>query len=54
MPETVPGVQRPPSIAAVFWAFNRLALQGFGGVLPVAQRLHVQRLRCLKRDQFLE
>ena len=54
MPEAVPGVQRPPSIAAVFWAFNRLALQGFGGVLPVAQRELVERLRWLTREQFLE
>lgn len=44
----------PPSPAALFWAFNRLALQGFGGVLPVAQRELVDRLRWLSREQFLE
>ena len=38
---------------ALFWAFNRLALQGFGGVLPVAQRELVERLRWLTREQFL-
>ena len=54
MPEVAPGVQRPPNIAALFWAFNRLALQGFGGVLPVAQRELVERLRWLTREQFLE
>ena len=44
----------PASPAALFWAFNRLALQGFGGVLPVAQRELVERLRWLSREQFLE
>lgn len=51
MPETAP---RPASPMALFWAFNRLALQGFGGVLPVAQRELVERLHWLTRDQFLE
>jgi chromate transporter len=44
----------PTSPAALFWAFNRLALQGFGGVLPVAQRELVERLGWLSREQFLE
>lgn len=51
MPEAVP---RPASAADLFRAFNRLALQGFGGVLPVAQRELVERLRWLTREQFLE
>ena len=34
--------------------FNRLALQGFGGVLPIAQRELVDRERWLTREQFLE
>ena len=38
----------------MFWAFTRLALQGFGGVLPVAQRELVERRRWLTREQFLE
>jgi len=56
MPEaaTTFTAQRPPNVAALFWAFNRLALQGFGGVLPVAQRELVERLRWLSREQFLE
>lgn len=33
--------------------FNRLALQGFGGVLPVAQRELVERERWLSKDDFL-
>ena len=51
MPEAVP---RPASATDLFRAFNRLALQGFGGVLPVAQRELVERLRWLTREQFLE
>lgn len=44
---------RPASPAALFIAFTRLALQGFGGVLPVAQRELVERQRWLTRDEFL-
>ena len=35
-------------------AFTRLALQGFGGVMPVAQRELVERLRWLDKAQFLD
>ena len=45
---------RPDSARALFFAFNRLALQGFGGVLPVAQRELVERRRWLDREQFVE
>lgn len=38
----------------LFFAFNRLALQGFGGVLPVAQRELVERLGWLTRTEFVE
>lgn len=44
----------PESLAALFWAFTRLALQGFGGVLAVAQRELVERLGWLSREEFLE
>ncbi len=44
----------PTSPAALFRAFNALALQGFGGVLPVAQRALVEQHRWLTREQFLE
>lgn len=44
----------PASPAALFVAFNRLAMQGFGGVLPVAQRELVERLGWMTREQFLE
>ena len=44
----------PQSLGELFLAFNRLALQGFGGVLPVAQRELVERRNWLSRDQFVE
>ena len=45
---------RPASPREIFRVFNRLALQGFGGVLPIAQRELVERERWLTREQFLE
>ncbi len=58
MPEAGPPAARPAQAApaspwALFRAFNRLAMQGFGGVLPVAQRELVERLGWLTREQFL-
>ncbi len=44
----------PRSPTELFTAFTRLALQGFGGVLPVAQRELVERLGWITRQQFLE
>ena len=44
----------PQSPGEIFRVFTRLALQGFGGVLPVAQRELVERERWLTREQFLE
>jgi chromate transporter len=44
----------PRSLRELFFAFNRLSLQGFGGVLPVAQRELVERLRWLTKDEFVE
>jgi chromate transporter len=44
----------PRSPAELFRVFNRLALQGFGGVLPIAQRELVERERWLTREQFVE
>lgn len=44
----------PTSPADLFLAFNRLALQGFGGVLPVAQRELVERLGWLTKAEFVE
>ncbi|MFZ2651542.1 MAG: chromate transporter [Burkholderiaceae bacterium] len=44
----------PSSPRELFWACNALALQGFGGVLAVAQRELVERKRWLTREQFVE
>lgn len=44
----------PGSSREIFMVFTRLALQGFGGVLPVAQRELVERERWLSREQFLQ
>jgi len=45
---------RPASLGEVFLAFTRMALQGFGGVLPIAHRELVERLRWLDAAQFVE
>ncbi len=45
---------RPASPLAVFIAFSLLALQGFGGVLAVAQRELVDRRNWLSRAEFVE
>ena len=44
----------PTSARELFFAFNKLALQGFGGVLAVAQRELVERRRWLSREVFVE
>ncbi len=44
----------PRSLSDLFFTFNRMALQGFGGVLAVAQRELVERLNWMTREQFLE
>jgi chromate transporter len=49
-----PALLVPASPWALFTAFTVLALQGFGGVLVVAQHHLVDRLRWLTRAQFLE
>ncbi|MFT3802738.1 MAG: chromate transporter [Burkholderiaceae bacterium] len=46
--------QRPASLTALFMAFTSLALHGFGGVLPWAQRTLVDRHRWLTNEEFLE
>ena len=49
-----PALAAPASPRELFFAFTRLALQGFGGVLPVAQRELVERRRWLTKEQFVE
>mgnify|MGYP001765708591 CR=1 FL=1 len=47
-------LRRPAGPGEIFLAFNWLALQGFGGVLAVAQRELVERQRWMTPAQFLE
>lgn len=49
-----PELRQPASLTELFMSFNRLALQGFGGVLPVAQREMVERERWLSNERFVE
>ena len=55
LPPTTPEVLAAPgSKLELFTAFTSLSLQGFGGVLPVAQRELVERRRWLSKEQFVE
>ncbi len=60
MPEPGPadpgetGLRTPTSPGELFRVFTRIALQGFGGVLPVFQRELCERERWLTRQQFVE
>ena len=45
---------QPSSSKELFVAFTWLALQGFGGVLAVAQRVLCEQKRWLTREQFVE
>jgi chromate transporter len=47
-------VVAPRSCSELFLTFNRLALQGFGGVLAVAQVELVERQRWLTKEEFVE
>ncbi len=49
-----PVLERPASPTALFVAFTLLALQGFGGVLAVAQRVLVEQRRWLAKGEFVE
>ena len=44
---------RPSSSTELFLSFQALALQGFGGVLPVAQRVLVDQRGWLTQSEFL-
>lgn len=47
-------MNHPTSLSDLFWSFNRLALQGFGGVLAVVQRELVEKKKWLTPQEFLE
>ncbi|MGE5451791.1 MAG: chromate transporter [Acidobacteriota bacterium] len=49
-----PGIDHPTSLWQVFVAFTVLAMQGFGGVLAVAQRELCERRRWLTQAEFLQ
>jgi len=49
-----PALARPASCTELFIAFSALALQGFGGVLAVAQRALCEQRRWLTQAEFLE
>jgi chromate transporter len=51
---TADALAAPASKLELFTAFTSLSLQGFGGVLPVAQRELVERRRWLSKEQFVE
>jgi chromate transporter len=53
-PAAAPEQRGPKSTRDLFFTFNRLALQGFGGVLAVAQRELVERQGWLSREEFVE
>jgi chromate transporter len=54
MPEADQARPRPRGCMELFVVFSRLALQGFGGVLPIAQRELVERTGWLKSQEFAE
>jgi chromate transporter len=55
MGETSPhALSAPHSSKDLFITFTKLALQGFGGVLAVAQRVLVEQKQWMTRAQFVE
>src|SRR5580692_12903686 len=44
----------PPSVPALFVAFARMSVAGFGGVLPFARRGIVEKHRWMTADEFNE
>jgi chromate transporter len=47
-------MSQPQSLSDLFWSFNRLALQGFGGVLAIVQRELVEEKQWLSPEEFIE
>jgi chromate transporter len=46
--------RQPKSLSDLFFSFTVLALQGFGGVLAIAQRELVERKRWFTNEEFVE
>ena len=43
-----------PGVSELFWAFSKMSMQAFGGVLPLAERLIVTERNWLMRKEFVE
>jgi chromate transporter len=54
MTQEAHSLARPSSPKDLFVAFTWLALQGFGGVLAVAQRVLCEHRRWLTKEEFVE
>jgi len=54
MRDPIAATSRPSSARDLFFAFSALALQGFGGVLAVAQRVLCEQRRWLTKEEFIE
>ena len=54
MTDETHSLARPSSERELFVAFTLLALQGFGGVLAVAQQVLCEQKRWLSKEQFVE
>src|SRR5215472_3984087 len=50
-PATTPA---PPGLILLFFAFAKMSLAGFGGVLPFARRAIVEEHRWMSADEFNE
>ena len=46
--------ESPRSLADLFWTFTKMALQGFGGVLPIAERVLIHQRRWMTPKDFIE
>jgi chromate transporter len=53
-PESASGPAAPPGCRDLFLGFLELGLTGFGGVLPLARRMIVERRRWLSAEAFTE
>ena len=53
-PDIAPVHSLPPSLPALFMAFARMSLAGFGGVLVFARRAIVEQHRWMTADEFNE
>jgi chromate transporter len=54
MADTAAESARPSGLAELFLAFLSIALSGFGGVLPWARRMLVEKKRWLTEEAFTE